>query len=61
MPNIAAAQKRCAAYPTARPPEDTPCSSCGRCGAAYLDYPAGRDAHIVVFGHPPEATPWAAL
>jgi hypothetical protein len=36
-----------------RPPDDTRAERCGTCHAAWLDYPAGRAAHEVVFGHPP--------
>lgn len=38
--------------PPARLPGRDPCTLCG---ATWLDYPAGRDAHQIVFGHPPEA------
>jgi hypothetical protein len=34
------------------PPPDTTSSRC-QCGAIYLDYPSGRDAHVTVFGHFP--------
>lgn len=34
-------------------PVDATLVRCDTCGGTYLDYPAGRDAHIVVFGHTP--------
>lgn len=37
---------------TEPPDRDAPIVIC-RCTAAYLDYPLGRDAHEVVFGHQP--------
>lgn len=37
----------------APPPPDTPLRTCHTCLAVYLDYPDGRDAHVVVFKHHP--------
>ena len=34
-------------------PVDAEQARCTQCGAIYLDYPDGRDAHLVVFGHHP--------
>lgn len=33
---------------------DAAALSCPQCGCVYLDFPDGRDAHQVVFGHRPE-------
>lgn len=35
------------------PPPGTDYVPCPVCGSGYLDYPAGRYAHLKVFGHPP--------
>lgn len=50
-PSLTPTQKRLArAMP---PPPSTASAPCPRCGAHYLDYPDGQDAHEAVFGHPP--------
>jgi hypothetical protein len=36
-----------------RPAEGTPLAYCA-CGAAYLDDPPSRAAHLAVFGHRPQ-------
>ena len=41
------------AQPAPLPPAGLGTTVCGRCRAHYLDYPDGRDAHKVVFGHTP--------
>lgn len=55
-PQTVAEQRLAHALP---PPQDTPLRGCHHCGAAYLDCPDGREAHTVVFGHQPTATPAA--
>lgn len=35
-------------------PENTRLTACSTCRAVYLDYPDGRTAHGVVFGHDPQ-------
>lgn len=39
-----------------QPAEGTPLLTCG-CGAAYLDDPPSRAAHLAVFGHRPQRQP----
>lgn len=47
-------EQRCARQSTA-PAAGVHPAACRTCGAAYLDYPDGRDAHAAVFGHNPPA------
>lgn len=49
---LTATQRRMAA--ARRPPDGIPAAKCA-CGAVYLDYPDGHDAHDIVFGHQPRA------
>lgn len=50
---LTALQRRCAEQ-VGWPSPDVGSRGC-RCGAAYLDYDGGHDAHEVVFGHRPVA------
>lgn len=46
---------RCATTPFELPDPDVRPRSCRACGCTYLDYAPGIDAHLIVFGHRPEA------
>ena len=51
-----AVEQRCARQATTPVGGVLP-AACAKCGATYLDYPDGRDAHLAVFGHkPPDPT-----